>query len=667
MATRLTVFLVSLLLVAPTLIFWLWLVILPAKVSMFCPEECWCDPGGYYVRCVGTSLAAVPNLPGIQVLRLSKNNITLLEKDSFISLTELDILGVVKCGLKSINLGAFNGLTKLTSLFIQRNDISELLPGTFENMSKLEKLFLNNNQLVQLDRGVFSGLVNLVYLYLEYNQLHYLHPDIFLELRNLQVLDLGRNTGLQVPTDRHFINSHSLSQLDISHCNVSSLSFQTFANVSALKSLDLSYNNLYTLDTDTFRTLPELSTLYLDHNPLHCDCQLKEVRRLFKDLNIRTVYVSLDGVRVPKCVTPREVEGIWWGVSAKAQCLDGKIQYSGEYRITSYSDTDIIVEKPYEYDVDFLRYYQVLVYVVPFIFGIAGNVILLIIIICNKDMRTVPNMYILNLAISDIISLTLPLLFASVNIISDTWHEIQITCKFFSFSRRMSVGLSAYCVAFYSFQRYRVTVNPFQVLASSPTTWRVTAATICGLWIVASLFAVPSALSMYLCEVVVSSLHITYYQRVVVFELLVCCVLPLCLIAFSYIMTARHLVVRSRAISEGTQNAQLQQTRRYTAKIVVGLTFVFLISYVPYHFFWAYFNWSEENLSLQFKRNLDKSYYKFQYAYLISTFCFLINSCLNPVALFCTSSPFRQHFKRYLTCFCKTNSPPSDLELAVRN
>jgi len=44
-----------------------------------------------------------------------------------------------------------------------------------------------------------------------------------------------------------------------------------------------------------------------------------------------------------------------------------------------------------------------------------------------------------------------------------------------------------------------------------------------------------------------------------------------------------------------------------------------------------------------------------------------INSCLNPVAYFCTSLAFRRHFKRYLTCCCKSKSPPNDLELKRRN
>jgi len=132
-------------------------------------------------------------------------------------------------------------------------------------------------------------------------------------------------------------------------------------------------------------------------------------------------------------------------------------------------------------------------------------------------------------------------------------------------------------------------------------------------------------------------------------------------------MIYRHLVESSRSISEGTQNRQLE-TRRNTAKIVLGLAVVFLISYVPYHVFWTYFISTQENtIAFDSTDILGYSNYELQYTYLISTCILLINSCLNPVALFCTSSPFRQHFKRYLTCFCKTGSPSTDFELARRN
>jgi len=202
---------------------------------------------------------------------------------------------------------------------------------------------------------------------------------------------------------------------------------------------------------------------------------------------------------------------------------------------------------------------------------------------------------------------------------------------------------------------------------SSQTKWRDVVAEICGVWIVAALFAVPSTLSKYLCQVPNTTRLITYYQHVVVFELLVSCVLPLCVIAFSYIMTARHLADSCRAISEGTQNPQLN-SRKNAAKIVLGLTVVFVISYVPYHVFWTYYVCSKDDTSTTYSTDvLSESNGEIQYTHLIST-CFLsINSCLNPVALFCTSSQFRQHLKRYLTCFCKTSSPSADFEHARRN
>jgi len=666
MPSRLTAVLLSLLLATPVVLFWLWLVILSARVAIECPKECRCDTGGYAIFCSGASINPIPliHLTDVRALWLSENNITLLKKDSFVSLTELKLMDIHSCGLRTIELGAFNGLTKLTELYFEGNELSEIKPGTFENMESLHYLGFFLNRLTHLDSGVFSGLTNLKSIDMRETLLQYLHPDTFLGLPNLQYVNIYDSPSLQTPTDRSFINSHSLSQLFITNSNISSLSVETFSNVSSLEKLDISYNNLRTLDKKILRALPELSELYLHGNPLECDCQLQEVWRWCKDRNIQTRGWK----NVPECDAPSEVEGMWWGVLEKGQCLEGNIQYYGDYNCTIYIASDTVYNFNDQYDIKYLKNYQVTLYAFPFIFGTISNVILLIIIIFNKDMRTVPNMYIFNLAISDIIYLTVLFSEAYANRISDDWVDVEFMCMFLPFCRRMCIGLSAYSVAMFSFQRYRVTVNPFQVHVSSQATWCSTVATLFGVWIMAALFAVPSALSKHMCEGLLPSSRRTYYQRVVIFELLVSCVLPLCVIAFSYIMTACHLVESSRAISEGTQNPQLK-TRRNSAKIVVGLTVVFLISYVPYHAFWTYINCAESGQVWAAKiadilRHLN---YKFHYTYLIST-CFLsINSCLNPVALICTSSPFKQHLKRYLTCFCKTNSPPTDLELARRN
>ena len=183
MSSSLTVLLVPLLFATPAVISWLWLVIVPLRVTKLCPEECWCDVGGYFVDCSNTSLHNIPSiyLTHVQELVLNDNNITSLEKDIFISkgLTELNFLALDRCGLQIIEFGAFNGFTKLTYLLMQKNGLGGITGRTFEGMSVLEYLDLPYNRIEHLDIDVFWGLVNLQRINLEGKELLKLHPDIF--------------------------------------------------------------------------------------------------------------------------------------------------------------------------------------------------------------------------------------------------------------------------------------------------------------------------------------------------------------------------------------------------------------------------------------------------------------------------------------------------------
>jgi hypothetical protein len=175
----------------------------------------------------------------------------------------------------------------------------------------------------------------------------------------------------------------------------------------------------------------------------------------------------------------------------------------------------------------------------------------------------------------------------------------------------------------------------------SPVTWRVTAATICGVWVLVSLFALPSALEMHVhrsqnCSIQSSKI---YDEKVVWFELLAFCILPLCVILFFYVMMARHLVKSAIRSSAEIQHPQAN-IRRNTTKIVLGLSIVFVISYVPYHIILACVK-------------LKDYYYNLElwYIFLISTWLLVISSCLNPVALCFCSLAFRMKFKICLMCF----------------
>jgi hypothetical protein len=208
-------------------------------------------------------------------------------------------------------------------------------------------------------------------------------------------------------------------------------------------------------------------------------------------------------------------------------------------------------------------------------------------------------------------------------------------------------------------------VNPLHVRFSSQPTWRATGVTICGVWIVAALFAVPAASLQ--CFKSLFLWRSKYYERFIIFQLLVSCVLPFGAIAFSYIMIARHLLKSSSSLSEGTQNSRLE-TRKSTAKFVLGLTVVFLISYVPYHVLRMYvcFSLNVDNSLLKILERVLRVYTLDDIKSILKPFL-SINPCLNPEALCCTSLAFRRQFKRYLTCCCKAKSPPNNLELTRRN
>jgi Leucine-rich repeat (LRR) protein len=677
MPSRLPVVLVSLLLTTPVVLFWLWLVLQPAIVAKLCPGECRCDILGYYVNCSGSGLKNFPStLPThVRKLELDGNRIPFIETGILSSrgLVELKILKVGFCNISQVDLGAFDGLTKLVHLSMNHNNISEIIPGTFEKISSLEYLYLKHNRIERLGVDLFSGLVNLKYVNLEENNLQCLHPDAFLGLPNLQSVYLSQNSRLQMPHDRNFINSHSLKQLGISDCNTRSVSVVTFANVSALEKLDLSYNNLRSLDINILKALPKLSALYLHGNPLRCDCQLQKVRRWCLDHNIQTTYAKI----APQCDTPREVKRMWWGVLEKGQCLGSNIHYRGDYKNTSYSYKNFEGTKKENYkdteteqgnDISsFFRQHILLISAVFFIFGTTGNIILIITITYNKNMRTVPNMYILNVAVSDMIILTVLFADAFGDKISNKWLYGKFMCTVVPFCYRMSVGLTTYSIAVFSIQRYRVTVDPLQVLVSSQPTWRSTFATICGVWIVAALFAIPAAVSKHLCGGPSLIWSTDYYQYVAIFHLLGSCVLPLFVIAFCYIMMARHLVESSCSVSKKTQNSRLN-TRKNTAKVVLGLAVVSLISYLPYHI-------SETYIYSRLMEDFSSASYSDKFGWfnnlidinVILRHLLSINSCLNPVALCYTSRAFRRHFKRYLTCCCKAKSPPTDLELTRGN
>ncbi len=151
----------------------------------------------------------LPELSTLQILRLTKNQLTLLAPETFQGLTNLIALWLSKNKLSSLAPGTFQRLTSLRHLGLDNNQFTSLAPGTFQGLISLRYLGLDHNQLTSLEPGTFQGLTNLQNLWLSFNRLSSLEPGTFQELTNLQHLKLYYNAVLG--TEKYFRQRHALS------------------------------------------------------------------------------------------------------------------------------------------------------------------------------------------------------------------------------------------------------------------------------------------------------------------------------------------------------------------------------------------------------------------------------------------------------------------------
>ena len=96
---------------------------------------------------------------------------------------------------------------------------------------------------------------------------------------------------------------------------------------------------------------------------------------------------------------------------------------------------------------------QILFYVLTFIIGIIGNLLVIFVILMNRKLKTVTNMYLLHLAITDFIYL-LSIPFAIVALVKHKWVFNLLLCKVFWLFNGIHQFTSIFIVTVLAFDRY---------------------------------------------------------------------------------------------------------------------------------------------------------------------------------------------------------------------
>ncbi|XP_022174354.1 neuropeptide CCHamide-1 receptor-like [Myzus persicae] len=310
-------------------------------------------------------------------------------------------------------------------------------------------------------------------------------------------------------------------------------------------------------------------------------------------------------------------------------------------------------------------------YIVPalfaiiFVIGMIGNVTLVLIFVRNKQMRNVPNIYIINLALGDLLVIISCVPFTSTVYTFPSWPYGLAVCKVSETAKDVSIGVSVFTLTALSADRYFAIVNPMRKLHASiggRFATRFTLTVAAAIWAAAVACAVPAARFSYVRQFRVHNVTLfeacypfsehlgpTYPKVMVTVKFLVYYAVPLAVIACFYVLIARYLVHTTNNMP-GELQGQIRQVRarKKVAKAVLAFVLMFAICFLPHHIFMLWF--------YNYPKSTDE-YNTFWHVLRIVGFCLsFINSCINPIALYLVSGTFRKHFDKQLFWWCIESS-----------
>ncbi|KAK1786629.1 hypothetical protein P4O66_003067 [Electrophorus voltai] len=284
--------------------------------------------------------------------------------------------------------------------------------------------------------------------------------------------------------------------------------------------------------------------------------------------------------------------------------------------------------------------------------GLVGNTCLVLVILRQKEMRNVTDIFIASLSCSDILMCLVCLPTTITYTLMDRWILGEVFCKFSPFVQCLSVTVSIFTMVLIALERHQLIIHPTgwkPAVGHSYLAVGVTWAVACVISVPFFSFSVLKDLNEYLPfnsshVVCMESWPVIGYRQAYTTSLLVfqyC--LPLFLITACYFRIFLRLSHR-RDMIERTRDAQ-QRKARHAHRVNVMLATivaVFAVCWLPLTIFNAIFDWHHEALPLCH----DVVFSACHLTAMVSTF-------INPVIYGFLNSNFQKELKALLyQCRC---------------
>lgn len=281
-------------------------------------------------------------------------------------------------------------------------------------------------------------------------------------------------------------------------------------------------------------------------------------------------------------------------------------------------------------------------YAVAFVLGLLGNFLVIIIVAARRERRTANDIFILNLAISDLMYLFVCLPTNVYMMFADIQYDLF--CRFIWPLMTVTVNLSIFTLTSMAVFRCHVILNPFK----PEMRHRYVFLWILGIWLLGLILVIPLMLVTKAtlaepqgCKEVWPSLK--YRQAYTASLFVLQFLLPLTIIAVAYMRIGLDLVRQARhQVPDHMTNQERRKENMQVIKTLATIVILFAICMLPAQLAWLLYDFPLEN---------HEKMVKFLFSF--SPLLLYFHSCLNPIAYGTLTKHFRHGYIQFFSyIFC---------------
>ncbi|CAH8832990.1 unnamed protein product [Trichobilharzia szidati] len=287
--------------------------------------------------------------------------------------------------------------------------------------------------------------------------------------------------------------------------------------------------------------------------------------------------------------------------------------------------------------------------------GVTGNLLVVWIVLRVKPLQTITNIFIANLAVSDILMSLVATPFTPLSLYMSNWTLPEAVCKLLPTTMGVSVYVSTLTSMAIALDRFFVIVHPFLPRMKIWLCFII----IFTVWIIAVLISMPLAVyqqkhkdpmnNVSSCREnwpKESSREVFTIVSFVLQFVVPCSIISVCYFRISLLLRSRlHTQIGSGTKTQMKEEREIKRKRR-TNTMLIAMVVIFVICWIPLNILWMVMDvHSEEHMNdVQSSKNFS----------LIFFVCHLLamsSAVYNPFLYAWMNNNFRKEFHRIVPCF----------------